>query len=93
MVITIEPGMFGTSKMTRICTSFKYVLLVHVYVSGNKEFLSGIYVPSSRSDVKRWYRGIGLRIEDNIVITESGHENLTRNCPKTLLDIENTCSS
>ena len=30
----------------------------------------------------------GVRIEDNIVITKDGHDNLTECCPKTVEDIE-----
>jgi len=33
-------------------------------------------------------RGIGVRIEDDILVTESGHENLTLGTPKSVADIE-----
>jgi Xaa-Pro aminopeptidase len=33
--------------------------------------------------------GIGIRIEDDILVTEDGHENLVKNLPKTASDIEN----
>ncbi len=36
---------------------------------------------------KKW-RGIGVRIEDNIVVTTKGHENLTAGAPKQLRDIQ-----
>ena len=39
----------------------------------------GIYLPEE---------GIGIRIEDDIVITADGHENLTRSIPKTVNEIE-----
>ena len=34
------------------------------------------------------YRGIGIRIEDNILITETTPVNLSQNCPKTVDEIE-----
>jgi Xaa-Pro aminopeptidase len=39
----------------------------------------GIYIPEE---------GLGIRIEDDIVITKDGHENLTRAIPKTVEEIE-----
>jgi Xaa-Pro aminopeptidase len=37
------------------------------------------------------YRGIGIRIEDDILVTETGHENLTAAIPKSVEDIERAC--
>ena len=39
----------------------------------------------------RW-RGIGVRIEDDILITATGTENLTAGTPKTVEEIERTCA-
>jgi len=39
----------------------------------------GLYIPLTDSSV---YRGIGVRIEDDILVTESGYRNLTEKCPK-----------
>ena len=36
----------------------------------------GLYIAPD-ADVPEQYRGIGIRIEDDIVITETGNENLT----------------
>ena len=37
----------------------------------------GLYIPSDDMSVDEKWRGLAIRIEDNIVITEQGHENLT----------------
>ena len=47
----------------------------------------GIYIAPD-ADVDSKWCGIGIRIEDNLVITQSGHENLTIAAPKTISDIE-----
>lgn len=42
----------------------------------------GFYVLADDSSVLEKYRGIGIRIEDDILITPEGHENLTRDVTK-----------
>lgn len=47
----------------------------------------GLYIAAD-ADVPVQYKGIGVRIEDNILITEYGNKNLTSSCPKEIADIE-----
>ena len=47
----------------------------------------GIYIPEGCDADPKW-QGIGVRIEDNILVTESGFENFSVNSPKTVSDIE-----
>ncbi|MBB1387637.1 Xaa-Pro aminopeptidase [Pseudoalteromonas sp. SG45-5] len=47
----------------------------------------GLYI-SEDSNAPQKYKGIGIRIEDNLLVTENGHENLTLSVPKTISDIE-----
>jgi len=48
----------------------------------------GLYIPAGDADAEAKYRGIGVRIEDNILVTSSGYDNLTKNCPKEIVDLE-----
>ena len=47
----------------------------------------GLYIASD-ADVPEQYKGIGIRIEDNLLMTEYGNKNLTSGCPKEIADIE-----
>ena len=48
----------------------------------------GIYIDPDDTDIPSQWRGIGVRIEDNILVTEHGYRNLTEYLPVTVADIE-----
>ncbi len=50
----------------------------------------GLYFGSWRSDIEipERYSGIGIRIEDDVLVTKDGPLVLTSDCPKEILDIE-----
>jgi Xaa-Pro aminopeptidase len=48
----------------------------------------GLYIPPDAKDVPDKYRGIGIRIEDDVLVTEEGNVNLTAKCPKQAEEIE-----
>ncbi|MBL4909463.1 MAG: Xaa-Pro aminopeptidase [Alteromonadaceae bacterium] len=56
----------------------------------------GLYIPLDDDYVDEKWRGIGIRIEDNILVTDPtinvlGHENLTTSAVKSVTAIEQAC--
>jgi len=48
----------------------------------------GLYIPADCLTVDEQWRGIGIRIEDDVLVTAEGHEILTGGAPKTIAEIE-----
>lgn len=48
----------------------------------------GLYIPADDKDAPEELRGIGIRIEDDVVVTATGIENLTIDAPKEVADLE-----
>lgn len=48
----------------------------------------GIYLDKKRKDIPAKYRGIGVRIEDDVLVTREGRRNLSQGIPKEIDEIE-----
>jgi Xaa-Pro aminopeptidase len=48
----------------------------------------GLYIPANDALAPEAFRGIGIRIEDDLLVTAAGYENLTAAAPKSVSDIE-----
>ncbi|MGB3051276.1 MAG: Xaa-Pro aminopeptidase [Polyangiales bacterium] len=51
----------------------------------------GIYIATDAESVDERWRGIGVRIEDDVVVTRAGSDVLTDGIPKELDDVEAAC--
>ncbi len=53
----------------------------------------GLYIPSGAKGVAKKWQGIGIRIEDDVLVTKTGHEVLSADAPKTIEAIEKVMKS
>uniref|UniRef100_A0A8B9UIE1 Xaa-Pro aminopeptidase 3 n=1 Tax=Anas zonorhyncha TaxID=75864 RepID=A0A8B9UIE1_9AVES len=51
----------------------------------------GLYIPEDDMNAPERFRGIGVRIEDDVVIAEDSPLILSADCPKEIYDIEQIC--
>lgn len=81
MVFTVEPGNYIFNILIRNkMTSMLIILLFD---------LEGLYIAHDRQDVPPEFRGIGIRIEDDVVINYDGSiEVLTAKCVKERNELE-----
>jgi Xaa-Pro aminopeptidase len=52
----------------------------------------GLYVAEDDEGAPKEMRGVGIRIEDDVLVTPEGRENLTQAVPKEVRDLEAVCT-
>ncbi len=52
----------------------------------------GIYVAEDDEAAPKEMRGVGIRIEDDVLVTDAGNENLTAAVPKEVAEVEAVCT-
>ncbi|SFV59422.1 Xaa-Pro aminopeptidase [hydrothermal vent metagenome] len=53
----------------------------------------GIYLDAEDKTIPKKYRGIGVRIEDDILVTKEGYENLSKEIVKEMEEITRRSNS
>lgn len=55
--------------------------------------ITGLYICEDNEEVPKRFRGLGVRIEDDVVIGDKGSPLiLSREAPKTIADVEKACA-
>lgn len=98
MAFTVEPGLYIDRREEIEFALFPYDLDDHLEAmlidpAGAKKRLQEGKEKAEKvtHKVPEEFRGIGVRIEDDILITEDGHENLTHLVPRKLDEVEALC--
>lgn len=98
MAFTVEPGLYIDGREEIEFALYPYDIDDHFEatlidpVSANKRLQEGRdNAEKVVHKIPEEFRGIGVRIEDDILITEDGHENLTHLVPRKIDEVEALC--
>jgi Xaa-Pro aminopeptidase len=101
MVLTVEPGLYFDPERESVSYALREYSEEEMW---ERRYRLGVTAAKKLEDEEKGratkvthpvpaeYRGIGVRIEDDILITETGFDVLTAGTPKTIAEVEATCA-
>jgi len=101
MVFTVEPGIYVDPERESVTFHLREYseeemwerrLRLGMAVAKKIEDEEKAKVKTVTHPIPREFRGIGVRIEDDILVAAGGIENLTEGTPKTVEEVERTCA-
>jgi Xaa-Pro aminopeptidase len=101
MVFTVEPGIYVDPERESVTFHLREYseeemwerrLRLGVAAARKLEDDEKAKAQTVTHPIPKAFRGIGIRIEDDILVTSTGVENLTVGTPKTIEEVERTCA-
>jgi len=101
MVLTVEPGLYIDPERESVTFHLREYSEDEMW---ERRFRLGMAAAKKIEDEEKArvktvvhpipaeYRGIGIRIEDDVLVTAGGNDVLTAGTPKTVADVERTCA-
>jgi Xaa-Pro aminopeptidase len=101
MVLTVEPGLYFDPEHESATFALREYRDVEIRerrdrlgmaVAGRLEQEEQERAPKITHPIPPEFRGIGIRIEDDVLITAGGNDVLTSRAPKTIEEVERACA-